>query len=865
MILTPRQVEVRHFHLFCGLGGGAKGFNRGTARVGHAVARFRCVGGIDVDAAAIRDFDKMAGVKGTVLDLFSREQYLAFHGSEPPTWWREATPADIRRAAGGERPHIGFGSAPCKGFSGLLSESKSKSDKYHALNQLALRGLRLALEAWKDDPLDFWLWENVPRIATRGRAVLDQMVGLLADYGYAVSETTHDCGELGGLAQSRKRFLLVARHREKVPPFLYEPPKRRVRGVGEVIGKLPVPGPDVTLPMHRLPMLQWQTWVRLAFVEAGSDWRSLNRLNVADGVLRDYALVPSREWNNGVLGVKDWTGAAGVVTGNSRPGSGAHSVADPRIDAHVKSVQHGVLPWEGRPAPVVTGKMFVGGGPHSVADPRLFDDNKWTEGRRGLGVLPWERTAGAVTSQGGPMQGTYSVADPRPDWNTDYAALGVNTWEGNTGAIIGVRAPGQGRFSVADPRLEGKPRFNNVFRIVPFDGVAPAVAGSGGPGGGLAVADPRPGYTEATHTNILKVTPFDGNIGAITAADHVTGGAQCVADPRVDGRNGMHGVLAWQETVGVVAGESLPSNGKFAVADPRPPQGERNGKGKYKVSELEGPAGTVIGASTTGNGAFAVADPRPVALRDGKDVYKTQGEYGVVPWGGSAAAVTAQGQHDNGRWTVADPREHAGDALVQLPAPTDRLIAVIQALDGTYHRPFTSLELARVVRVASASRVEGSGRASGAPGLSLGLFDQLSIVDSAGSDGCTCVEVAVSSYGDHRRAGTVGRGLQRLRARGLVRPEWFGLEAINASRAAEAPAGYHVALQVRVVLENGSAVRYAWATPMALHRAYAKAPRWAREDMAAAKIPGRSKIRLLLVEAKLVLGDYEAIEGVARG
>jgi site-specific DNA-cytosine methylase len=71
------------------------------------------------------------------------------------------------------------------------------------------------------------LWENVPRIATRGRAVLDQMIRLLEAYGYAVVETTHDCGELGGLGQSRKRFLLVARHREKVPPFLYEPPKRR--------------------------------------------------------------------------------------------------------------------------------------------------------------------------------------------------------------------------------------------------------------------------------------------------------------------------------------------------------------------------------------------------------------------------------------------------------------------------------------------------------------------------------------------------------------------------------------------------------------------------------------------------------------
>lgn len=49
------EKEIRHFHLFCGLGGGAKGFNQGQARVGNLKAKFRCVGGIDVDASAIRD------------------------------------------------------------------------------------------------------------------------------------------------------------------------------------------------------------------------------------------------------------------------------------------------------------------------------------------------------------------------------------------------------------------------------------------------------------------------------------------------------------------------------------------------------------------------------------------------------------------------------------------------------------------------------------------------------------------------------------------------------------------------------------------------------------------------------------------
>jgi hypothetical protein len=59
------------------------------------------------------------------MDLFSREQYLDFHGKEPSGDWREAIPDDIRRALRNEHPHILFLSAPCKGFSGLLSEKMS--------------------------------------------------------------------------------------------------------------------------------------------------------------------------------------------------------------------------------------------------------------------------------------------------------------------------------------------------------------------------------------------------------------------------------------------------------------------------------------------------------------------------------------------------------------------------------------------------------------------------------------------------------------------------------------------------------------------------------------------------------------------
>jgi site-specific DNA-cytosine methylase len=479
--------------------------------------------------ASIRDFTYAAGVPGTVLDIFDELQYRAFHGKAPPAGWSPAGPGDIRKAAGGEFPNVVFLSAPCKGFSGLLPEKSSATAKYQALNGLTERGVWLMLEAFADELPELIVFENVPRIMTRGRGLLDRIVALLRRYGYAVAETTHDCGEIGGLGQSRKRFLLVARHEQKVPPFLYEPEKRRLRGVGEILERLPLPGDTSLSPMHRMPALQWKTWVRLAFVEAGSDWRSLNKLAVEDGALRDFGLVPELEPHNGAYGVKTWAEPAGVVTSNGRPAAGAFSVADPR---------------------------FASGG-------------------------------------------------------NEYSQYGVREWDKPTGAVINVKSPGQGTFAVADPTIPGKPRFNNVYRIVPWNSAAPAVAGPGGPAGGLAVADPRPA-------------------------------------PRED----------YQQT-------------------------------KYRVTSMDEAAGTVIAASTTGTGAFAVADPRPGY---GSGVH--QNILAVTEWEARAKTVTGATHVAGGALSVADPRPADGEQTVNLPEPADRLVAVIRALDGTWHRPFTTLELA---------------------------------------------------------------------------------------------------------------------------------------------------------------------------
>ncbi|HDZ3461135.1 TPA: DNA cytosine methyltransferase [Pseudomonas aeruginosa] len=446
-----------HFHFCCGLGGGAAGFNRARPRVGNVEAHWECLGGIDVDPAGLRDFERLAGVPGTLLDLFTRDQYVRFHGKEPPAGWREATPEDVRRAAQGKRPDAVFISSPCKGASGLLSEKMSLTPKYQALNELTLRCIWLMGEAWADDPVPLIVFENVPRLASRGRHLLDQINSLLGGFGYAVAETTHDCGELGGLAQSRKRFLLVARHVEKVPPFLYEPEKKSLRAVGDILGRMPLPGDiDAAGPMHRIPSLHWKTWVRLALVEAGSDWRSLNKLAIEDGHLRDLVIVP--EYRSGYMGVHGWDDTASTIAGRSGPTNGAFSVADPRYRQAANwnhGQQFGVIRWA-ESAPTIPGQTMPGQGTFSVADPRP----NWNRHSGNYRVIRYDQPAGTIIAGGKGVQGgQQSVADPRilhrgkgDNYLTGghYGVIGFNQ---HSGAIAASSRYDSGRFSVADPRI----------------------------------------------------------------------------------------------------------------------------------------------------------------------------------------------------------------------------------------------------------------------------------------------------------------------------------------------------------------------------------------------------------------------------
>ena len=498
--------NIYHFHLFPGSGGGKKGFQRAQPRIPGLQGNFVYVGGMDIDAVAVRDCDKLGGYPTTVRDLASREQYIAINRQEPPPGWAEVTADDVRAAAHGHAPNVVFLSAPCKGYSGLLAKSHAASIKYQAMNGLAQRAVWLCLEAWKDDLPEFFIFENVPLIMTRGRRFLDQIVALFRHYGYIVRETVHDCGKVGGLAQSRRRFLLVARHAEKMPSAVYEPPVRPLRSVGEVLSRMHLPGDPIAGPMHRVPRLAWKTWVRLAFVEAGKDWRSLNRLTIEDGYLRDYLIVP--EVHRGNYGVNEWDKHMGTITSRGLPTNGAFSVADPRAAAGAAQYQqYGVMRMKDT-AGAIIGVKSPGQGTYSIADPRHDGPAKHSNEFR---IVPFDDAAKAVTSAHGTDQ---CVADPRG--GRGFSKYGVTAYNCAANAVIGGSTSGEGAYAVADPRPKmQRSKGDNYltgghYGVKRWDESSMAVSASAcHDNGHWSVADPRP-MPSPNDKLVCRITAQDG-------------------------------------------------------------------------------------------------------------------------------------------------------------------------------------------------------------------------------------------------------------------------------------------------------------------------------------------------------------------
>lgn len=107
-------MTFRALHLFCGGGG----FALGTQRAGF-------------ETVAAHDY--LTGGRATLADLGTM------------------SPAELRAACTG-RPDVVFTSPPCKGNSGCLPAAVAATERYQAMNQLAFRGVWIALEAWPERP-----------------------------------------------------------------------------------------------------------------------------------------------------------------------------------------------------------------------------------------------------------------------------------------------------------------------------------------------------------------------------------------------------------------------------------------------------------------------------------------------------------------------------------------------------------------------------------------------------------------------------------------------------------------------------------------------------------------------------------------
>lgn len=122
--------EYTALHLFSGIGGAALGFQEARQEYRGMVGQFRTLAGIDCDPEGCQDFEALTGSPAVQMDLFSREQYIAFHGQEPLEDWQEVSPEDLLQASGMEYPDVVFLSPPCKGFSALLP-SKQQVDAHY--------------------------------------------------------------------------------------------------------------------------------------------------------------------------------------------------------------------------------------------------------------------------------------------------------------------------------------------------------------------------------------------------------------------------------------------------------------------------------------------------------------------------------------------------------------------------------------------------------------------------------------------------------------------------------------------------------------------------------------------------------------
>lgn len=437
---TTRKWRILHF--FCGSGGSG---------LGSKWAGFEGAG-IDYDPRACEDYRRNVGEPAHCLNLatLTIEGLLAVYP---------------------ECPDVLMSSSPCVGLSGCLSKTLSLTQKYQDFNGLAERGIALAVETWKHSPTSkrkqpgLIIFENVPLIKSRGKAMLERIVAMLHAEGYAVDMRSHDCGRIAkGLAEKRPRFLLVARHMATVPDFLRKPEEHEPLAIRDVLCELERPSPRTT-GMHRLNDLSDLNRLRLAAIPAGGDWRNLPAevllVHCESSELESFTGIrwgENKGRHAGKLGVLDWNLPAKTIIGNARICTTWAAVADPRVGWTEAAKAYGGRPdgygmaEANKPSGTIRGVHLLVNSKASIADPRL----SCTARAGAYGMLAADEPASVIVGHHKHDNSPGSTCDPRLVHAPYKDSYGVQDASEPASVVRGEHSIRQAPGAVADPRLAAK-------------------------------------------------------------------------------------------------------------------------------------------------------------------------------------------------------------------------------------------------------------------------------------------------------------------------------------------------------------------------------------------------------------------------
>lgn len=222
----------------------------GLLSLGLEEAGFESILAIDNDPMAINTYNKNLRRVGKVLDIkkLNQEKLISYIGDR-----------EIDLICGG---------SPCQSFSTL--NQNPDQDK----NKLVLEFGRVVDLARPK----LFLLENVPNILERGEGILNELKNQLSNqyefYGEVLNASHY------GVAQVRKRFFLVGKHKSLKGDFSFPKPDLVNRKtVFDVIGDLPRPPEDFSshpeIFNHQKFDLSELNEKRLSFVPEGGGWKNI--------------------------------------------------------------------------------------------------------------------------------------------------------------------------------------------------------------------------------------------------------------------------------------------------------------------------------------------------------------------------------------------------------------------------------------------------------------------------------------------------------------------------------------------------------------------------------------------------------------